>query len=710
MILFECGVKHMIIPKAAYEILKDHPEGLSAKEITEEIIARNLHPLSAKDPVAIITRAIMRHCIGIDRSYSCQDRYFSRSTNNKNETIYKIAANYDTTATSFTDNFVFPQQQIIAINNSSRSSGYKSRIMDAENQTIRNLLDKYCFYVPDYQRSYSWKSSHIDEFLDDIFNIIHSSNVDARHFLGAITMAKAKRDSHQDSIDLIDGQQRMTTIFIFLYVILGLFKSPRFADKAKGRPDQLLRKLVYKNDDGEITRSRLNLGEFNRKFFKEFCIDAHDASIEEQENIKKKYIENSEFNQNQSIFDAYNKIKLAIEERLDCCKSEDESCEYLKALHTCVLDRVELVTMTVEEEADAFLIFETLNDRGLVLSSIDLIKNKFFQTFATRSKDEFDMLKKEWEEMCDNIENKDDIKKYLLHYWRAFKGYTTDQTLYITCRDHITTNGFAEAKKILLDLKEYSIYYNGLCNPGGSYPWKDQGIKDILSDMKKLHYDLTHPILLAALKKYPHDEDSFKTVARLCLNFMIRYISVLKEKPTSIVKDICSWACDANFSIEMLRKNFSKKASDASFKEALLTLTLSYQSPLAHYLLCVYEAEGFNRKEVWTSPGRYNNTIEHILPPTIKPTDSHGKYWLKQIGSMENCTLFKERLGNYAFLTKSAQSKAKNKDFLSKKDVYANDTDMHLTQELTTFNQWSKATIKQRQEKMTDIWVKSISF
>ena len=156
------GVWSIFVPKAVYEILKDYPDGLTAKKITEEVIARGLHPLPAKQPVSIVTRAIHRHCIGIDRTYSCQDRFFSKSTNKQGDTVYKIAANYSTTTTAIAETFVFPQQQIAAINSSSTASGSKTRIMDAENQTVRELLGKYCFYVPAYQRSYSWKSSHID--------------------------------------------------------------------------------------------------------------------------------------------------------------------------------------------------------------------------------------------------------------------------------------------------------------------------------------------------------------------------------------------------------------------------------------------------------------------------------------------------------------------------------------------------------------------
>lgn len=698
----------MIVPEAAIKVLQAHPEGLSAKKITEEILNLGYHPLPAKDPAQIVARALNRHCVGVNKSYSCQERYFTATKDSTGTLIYKCVSGISVNNPLMIDNFIYPTHQVQVINSSKGSkAASKTRIMDAENQTVRDLLGKYCFHVPDYQRSYSWKNENIDEFLDDLFNIVHSANPDARHFLGAVTMAKG--DNTHNTVDLIDGQQRMTTIFLFLYVILGEYRSSRFSDKASGRADELLRKLAYLNDDGERTGSRLVLGEFNRAFFDDFIIDGHHKTDEDREQIKLAYQAKHEFAQNQSIYDAFNKMKVAIEERLDCCATEDEAYSYLKALHICVLDRFEIVTMIVEEEADAFLIFETLNDRGLALSSVDLIKNKLFQTFATHP-DEFEQLKSAWEEMCDNIENKDDLKKFILHYWRAYKGFASPQTLYKTCRDFVTSNGYEEAKKIVLDLKRLSVYYNGFCNPMGEYPWHNKDLKATLDDMNKMRYDLTHPILLAAIGKYPNDEVKWGKVAKLCLNFLIRYISILKGKPTSIEKEICLWACSSDFSIEMLSEKFATKAPDGQFRDQLLMLSMPYRQPLTHYLLCVYEADGCGRKEIWTTPGRGNNTVEHILPQTIKPTTESGQYWIKQFGSIENCDTYKERLGNYAFLTKEAQSKALNKAFNVKKAVYKEETDMKLTLELTECDEWNLKEINRRQERMADVWVKSISF
>lgn len=152
----------MTVPEAAIKILKEYPEGLSAKKVTDEIRNRNLHPLPAKEPVQIVARAMNRHCVGIDRSYSCQDRFFTASKDGSGLLVYKLVPGIMPAETGIISNFSFPRQQVLTINNSKGAKiGAKTRIMDAENQSVRDLLGKFCFYVPDYQRSYSWKKMSI---------------------------------------------------------------------------------------------------------------------------------------------------------------------------------------------------------------------------------------------------------------------------------------------------------------------------------------------------------------------------------------------------------------------------------------------------------------------------------------------------------------------------------------------------------------------
>jgi len=181
-------------------------------------------------------------------------------------------------------------------------------------------------------------------------------------------------------------------------------------------------------------------------------------------------------------------------------------------------------------------------------------------------------------------------------------------------------------------------------------------------------------------------------------------------KPSTIEKEICKWALDPNFSLEMLSDRFSKHAPDSDFYEKLQTLTLPHTSALAHYMLCVYEAEGCGRKEVWVSPGRFTNTVEHILPQRVISGTTDGAYWISKFGSTDNCAAFMNRMGNYAFLTKSAQSKASNKSFEKKRKVYQEECDMKLTKEVAEYTDWTEDAIRQRQKKMAKVWVKHIGF
>ena len=697
----------MTVPEAIIRVLQLHPEGLTAKEITDEIIEQSLYTFKYKQPQDIVLHAIRRHCLNEDKNNSCQNRYFSKVKGSSSEkAVYKLSLS-EAEAAAYVKPFDFPMHRIQSINSSQKNAvGYAMK-MDAQNQTLRKLLEQYCFTVPDYQRSYSWKSEQINEFLEDLYNILHGDQDNQHHFLGAMTMARSI--TNESAMDLIDGQQRITTIFIILFVILEEFKSDRFVTIAGDRAEELRRKLMYLNDDGQFIGSRLTLGKFNSEFFEDFIAKGFKYTEQEREQVKNTYRANNKITQNQALCDAYYQIKLSIEERLDCCDNENDAYEYLKALHIALYDHFEAVTMIVEDEADAFLIFETLNDRGLALSSVDLIKNKLFQVYATHPS-EFETLRDDWESICNSVAHKDDLKKYLLHFWRAVYGFTTQQSLYKTCRDYIQGHNYDECRSIVKDLQKYSVYYNGFCDPKGNYPWTNEKLKDILVTMNKLRYDLVRPLLLAAWIKYSSDEKMLTVVARLCLNFMIRYISVLGYKPTSIEKDFSKWARDPNFSIEMLSAKFEEKAPDINFKEALETISLPHTLPLTHYLLCIYEAEGCGRKEIWTSPGRGTNTVEHILPQTIDPSTPDGIYWISQFDSKEECGHYSSKLGNYAFLTKRAQSKASNKSFDAKKAVYKTETDMKLTQELLGYKKWNAKCIEQRQKKMAAVWVKYISF
>lgn len=85
--------------------------------VADEILNRKLHPLPAKGPVQIVARAINRHCVGIDKSYSCQDRFLTASKDSSGLLVYKFVPGTAPTTTNIVSNFSFPRQQVLVINN-----------------------------------------------------------------------------------------------------------------------------------------------------------------------------------------------------------------------------------------------------------------------------------------------------------------------------------------------------------------------------------------------------------------------------------------------------------------------------------------------------------------------------------------------------------------------------------------------------------------
>lgn len=185
-------------------------------------------------------------------------------------------------------------------------------------------------------------------------------------------------------------------------------------------------------------------------------------------------------------------------------------------------------------------------------------------------------------------------------------------------------------------------------------------------------------------------------------NFMIRYISIMKEKPSKIEKRICEVA--KSLTMEKVEDLFKELAPDNLSKDKVETLNVNYQSYSTYYMSTEYE-ETLHTNEPWISTGRESITVEHILPQSVKDDNIHGQYWISQFGSIEECEVWMNRLGNLTLLGNGGQGKAKNKLFDDKKKVYREHTDMFSTKQLLEYNDWNKDNIRKRQKLMAESYV-----
>jgi uncharacterized protein with ParB-like and HNH nuclease domain len=218
------------------------------------------------------------------------------------------------------------------------------------------------YLVPRFQREYSWTKEEVDEFWDDIvqqIKLVKNKPKNEEYFIGCIVLVG--EDSKQDYL-IVDGQQRLTTLTILLRVIV---------ERLKELGDDTAAKALYKNviegtdDDGKAYFKLVN--ESPKPYFQ------NELQAYKHEGLKQAETEEEELLL--STFTEFQKrIKGFSVHRL----SELDS---IKALRIQVLNFLKFILVTAKHEDDAYTIFETLNARGLSLTSVDLIKNWIFKNY-----------------------------------------------------------------------------------------------------------------------------------------------------------------------------------------------------------------------------------------------------------------------------------------------------------------------------------------
>lgn len=242
-----------------------------------------------------------------------------------------------------------------------------------------NKLKEYFFLVPDYQREYVWKpDDQVEQFIIDIDNEFEdNSNEQKGYFIGSIIIVENK-----NKFDVIDGQQRLTTIMLSLCAFRDLLKTENLDSKQK-KYLQTVEELLYDFDiQSDETNYRLELQYEESKDFLETIIQGKDFNETKTDSIIKMEL-------------AYFKLKNHFENYL--VKGIDSLMEFLKYF----LTKIEIVVIESENLSSALKIFETINQRGAGLNAMDLVKNLLF---SKANEKDFQKIKDIWKDLTNHLE------------------------------------------------------------------------------------------------------------------------------------------------------------------------------------------------------------------------------------------------------------------------------------------------------------------
>lgn len=304
-------------------------------------------------------------------------------------------------------------------------------------ESIETVLKKGVFGIPAFQRPYSWGLAEVEEFWKDLI-----SNAGEEYFIGSLIVF----NSSQKGMDygVIDGQQRLTTLTILFCVIRDFYKT---LDEPSAKGMQGYIEKRGKRDDAQF----LLKPETSFPYF--------ESEIQNYEpHLVKKAIGDEE----RQIEFVYKYFKGVVEDSLGRLGSVKKKVEYLDKVRDAALD-LKVVFIELDEEDSAYVVFETMNTRGLDLSISDMIKNYIFKCMVSVRK--VDYIKSDWQDFVDLIEKSErklKLSNFLHHYWISRNSYSTEKLLFKNYRTAIKRDN---VQKFYSSLKRSACLYRGVFEP-----------------------------------------------------------------------------------------------------------------------------------------------------------------------------------------------------------------------------------------------------
>lgn len=402
--------------------------------------------------------------------------------------------------------------------------------------TIKGLLKSgRSFIVPRFQRDYSWERRNNEEFIDDILRGIEMGNdklVSTTYFLGTMLFIGNFLEKGTKPIQIVDGQQRITTITILFSVLSDLFRANNEDTLSK----TIFEYVMTSDDDGQMFR--VISSESSYPYFSFFIQD-----------IEKAQPVTAASEEEMCIQETYNYFKQRLEENTlrkslsEYLEGKDISnisyVEILKTIRDQVLNCV-FVSISTDDEGSAYRIFEILNAKGKKLAYVDLIKNRLFEEL--QSTEPADIAKVKWNELKKNINECDvasvGLATFYRHFWSACYGQVSANRLYEKFDKTIKKTNY---KEFLDNMVEYSRYYSKILKPNRAdynnrkeYFWLVQSL-DVLSNWFGIAQ--VRVLLLSLFKVKAKDvisSEAFKTVILYLEHFHFAYTSIMSGKANKL--------------------------------------------------------------------------------------------------------------------------------------------------------------------------------
>lgn len=583
-----------------------------------------------------------------------------------------------------------------------------------EKKTLSNILEGKIFQIPDYQRGYAWEEKQWKDFVQDIDALIDDKIIS--HYTGTIVIYQPSNKPTEnygtkrlEIVDVVDGQQRLTTCSLYLSIII-----------------KELIKISQEDFNAEIpiylysgSKSKLRLNNDTADFYLDL-ISKGVSNIEANSVHQKR------------IYDAYCFLKKHIEEQLT--KRVDKGEDYLRDLFDAIIRKLNFSFYPIEVESEIGMTFELMNSRGKNLSSMELLKNYLMywvyrNILDNSEKEDFtSKINKTWKEVYVNIAKCNGSESQCLRIawtlfvnytpknWNGYSGFKSDEVIPLR---NFKSKSKEDVKEFLLKFVDglalISKHYSAIIKPNNNS--FDENELNLLTKIRNAGNIANYlPLMVASrIKKETNEvtiDDYFDLLKSLEI-FSYRVFLWEGKRSNAGLSKFYRWADDVFSSKHSLKSvtdwiygTINWYSPENGFRKSLTEDFFGWYHyrRLLKYTLFEYELfllKGKNKPKLnWED--LTDSTIEHILPQNpdsnsnwlIKWTDEERKKYLHDISNL--------------VLTKD-NSRYSNFEFDRKKGIagsgfsYSN-SDIRQERKIAEYDDWTPDTCKKRREELTN-WV-----
>jgi uncharacterized protein with ParB-like and HNH nuclease domain len=509
------------------------------------------------------------------------------------------------------------------------------------------------FYIPAYQRRYSWGIKQISE----LYNDINTLDKEDAHLLGNVVCLTSEHGAGINKLELVDGQQRITSLSLFLKAI-----KDRFEELEDLEAVSEIETYLYAKDLNRKTQNKLLLGDLDNPDYIKLI------KLQHLDDIK-----------NRNMLENYRYILKLVTQL---------TIEELNLLYYKLTNNVFVIRLDIGNAKDAYKLFETINNRGMNLSATDIIKNFLLGQASSIDEETLQEVRENWKQVIVNLDNIkiDDFFRQLMcsilgkkvtqsALIDEFKSYYSSLRLE---SDEASETVINFSQKINTISKIYAMIHHR--------SFDNSLINQHLFNLQRIESFPSYIFLLNLFQREGIDDKTIINILRTIEVFMIRRtICAYRTGELDIIFSKLS-KLENHELLQQIKIQLQKELpSDLEFESKFLLSTFGNKKNRAKYILEIFEYDLIESKNEYRLTSGNELHLEHIIPQSINTKKSLNEFgdWMEYLGEHAEIKHkeYVNRIGNYTLLGQELNIKASNNPFKSKLEQYQQ-SNIALTKEI----------------------------